>query len=47
MDSLEIIHVVGQIEEKFDIRIDDDKIFGLNMVGDYVEEIFTQCNNKK
>ncbi len=47
MDSIEIISVVAEMEDKFGVRIDDDKMIDFNMVGDYVEEIFTQCNNKK
>ena len=47
MDSIEIISVVAQMEEKFNVRIDDDKMIDFNMVGDYVEEIFNQCNDKK
>ena len=47
MDSIEIISVVAEMEEKFDIRIDDDMMIDFNMVGDYVEEIFNQCSNQK
>ena len=47
MDSIEIISVVAEMEEKFGVRIDDDKMIEFNMVGDYVEEIFNQCNDKK
>ena len=47
MDSIEIISVVAQMEEKFNVRIDDDMMIDFNMVGDYVEEIFTQCSNQK
>ena len=47
MDSLEVISVIYEIEEKFDIRIDDVQIAEFNTVGDIVEVVMRYLENKE
>ncbi|MEU9419637.1 phosphopantetheine-binding protein [Streptomyces sp. NPDC051000] len=46
MDSLAIVHVLEDIEESFDVTIDDDQLAGVYTVGDLVDIVRTTAGSE-
>ncbi len=47
LSSLDVISLIGMIEDKFDIEVDDDNIAGIVTVKDVVDYIISKQKEKK
>ena len=47
MDSLDLMSVASEIEDRFDIRIDDETLVDISTVGELFDEVVRCCDAKK